>query len=298
MHVFRGQITPGPFGKLLEVCEQVGWNVSPPYIHDHDGVQLRLQTVLDSTMPRIAEDAWAQKIVRDTQKRTTFADLQGFDLPSFRTAQAKLSYVQKMILRPIRDGSFMNKQHHSKYDLSTSGKCAYCGGMDTPQHKYLECPATQPARDAFPAVVEMWPNLPVSLTHHLLPSRNAFWGPFKSQCLTLPEFSWRSVPVQSDAHLGLFTDGSCWENGSQYAIAAWAVVSVAARGTLTGTFQQNDVAELKAIQAAVSYAVASNRPTTIWSDSSYAAAGLDRLLTDPTDIPDDGASEVWKSRGR
>ena len=37
MHHFQGKPSFGPFGKLLEVCAQVGWRVDAPFLVDHDG---------------------------------------------------------------------------------------------------------------------------------------------------------------------------------------------------------------------------------------------------------------------
>ena len=46
MHQFRGQKSHGPFGKLVEVCTEVGWSVHAPGIYDHDG---QWHSFLDTT---------------------------------------------------------------------------------------------------------------------------------------------------------------------------------------------------------------------------------------------------------
>ena len=44
--LFRGQKSHGPFGKLVEVCTEVGWSVHAPGIYDHDG---QWHSFLDTT---------------------------------------------------------------------------------------------------------------------------------------------------------------------------------------------------------------------------------------------------------
>ena len=97
----------------------------------------------------------------------------------------------------------------------------------------------------------------------------------------------------------LFTDGSA--HGSRHRLhqlEAWAVVDASidqcvARGSLGGSGQGSDKAELRAIIAAVDYALDQSQTTYIWTDCSYVAEGTMRLLQDPEDVPDGKHHEDW-----
>ena len=298
MSKFRGQTSHGPFGKILEVCGLIGWSVQPPGFHDHDGVWCSMLAITDSALTALLEEAWTLKVARDVSSRKDFADLQGIDLHVLRKVQSKLNYGQKCVLCPVRDGSFLDKLQHSKYDLSLEGLCPFCREPDTPTHRFLECPATAAARAEHPEAVDLWSNVPGVTALRLLPNRNPHWDHVKRDLASMNEFEWRSQDHPHVDHLDLFTDGSCWENGLPFAIAAWAVVCAntdkcVCKGTVPGLFQSNDHGEIRAIIAAVSYAARCQIPATIWSDSAFAATGLARLMKDPMDIPEDQAEELW-----
>ena len=173
MTSYHGQPSHGPFGKLLEMCELIGWNVDPPGFYDHDGLWLSLFEVSAKTLKMSLEDAWAQKIARDLQGRQDFGDLDGIDLHVFQTAQKRLHMAHRTLLQPVRDGSFVEKVTHSKFDLSTQGRCPFCPAQDTMQHRCLECPISDHVRAQFPGLMQQWNQLPRALTERLLPSRNA-----------------------------------------------------------------------------------------------------------------------------
>ena len=67
----------------------------------------------------------------------------------------------------------------------------------------------------------------------------------------------------------------------------------AAKGSLGGIGQDNDRAELRAIIAAVEYSLGHPGETTIWTDSTFAAEGLTRLLHDAKDLPGGHCEEDW-----
>ena len=95
----------------------------------------------------------------------------------------------------------------------------------------------------------------------------------------------------------LFTDGSCHGGRHRlYQLAAWAVVSATndccvANGVLGGLGQDNDRAELRAVIAAVQYAIEMQKNTVIWTDSTFAAEGMVRLLHDAADLPEGHCGE-------
>ena len=53
MAKWDGTITQGPFGKLIEITCSLGWQIDPPLLLDHDGVQWHLATCNTSSMLRI-----------------------------------------------------------------------------------------------------------------------------------------------------------------------------------------------------------------------------------------------------
>ena len=102
-----------------------------------------------------------------------------------------------------------------------------------------------------------------------------------------------------DAVCHLFADGSAHGGPNRlYQLGAWAVIDAAqdrciAHGALGGLGQGSDRAELKAMIAAVEYAVYVNREVTIWTDCLYVAEGTVRLLQDDQDPPDGKHADEW-----
>ena len=142
--------------------------------------------------------------------------------------------------------------------------------------------------------------MPASLRHHLLPSRNPWMAEFRN--LSYGEASEEisgGAPVGGQHHLDLFTDGSCWyPKLPEFALGWWAVVNatddtLVAAGPLKGPRQSSDKAELMAIIVALELCGATGRSITIWTDSSYAASGLHRLLQCREDVPDGSHEELW-----
>eukprot|EP00435_Cladocopium_sp_Y103_P019223 s3975_g4.t1 len=137
------------------------------------------------------------------------------------------------------------------------------------------------------------------MTHHLLPSRNPEWSHYKEHFLAAePYLERRRFPTEID-RIDLFTDGSCWmPQIPEFSLGAWAVVCPqldqwVVRGTLTGLLQHNDIAELKAIKEALEWTAGFRGEVTLWSDSSYAASGLVRLLGNSSDLPEDLGGGLW-----
>ena len=135
---------------------------------------------------------------------------------------------------------------------------------------------------------------------HLLPSRNTHFSDFKRKMVE-PE-NVEKHPGQDLIELDyvdLFTDGSWWDTAlADYSIGSWAVVCPqldqwVARGTLAGLRQTNDRAELRAIKAAMEITYDCKGLVVIWSDSAYAASGLNRLLLHPHDLPADLGDGLW-----
>eukprot|EP00435_Cladocopium_sp_Y103_P044499 s111_g12.t1 len=299
LHRFRGGQSHGPFGKILDSFGQVGWSVETNGFHDHDGYFISWFALSDAALRRIAEDAWAQHVAREVNKRQDFADLEGIDLQIFQHRQRKLDGKERKFLQPIQDGSFLDAKSQSKFDVSKQALCLDCGVPDTHAHRCSSCTRFREVHARHRIILQLWDSLPCSLTHHLLPSRNPEWFDYKTTQLALELFLEKRPLIARPDRLDLFTDGSCWmPQIPEYALGAWAVVCPQSdgwvvRGTLSGIHQHNDCAELQAIKEALEWSMGFHGETTLWSDSAYAASGLVRLLGDIHDLPEDLGDGLW-----
>eukprot|EP00435_Cladocopium_sp_Y103_P014903 s4607_g3.t1 len=299
MRQYRGDASYGPFGKLLEVCGQVGWQVQPPYILDHDGVSVNLLTYDTKKLEDMAIDAWRQSIAAAFAQRKDAKDLKGLDWRIMDKVHKKMAAFRREAIHVLQDGTFIEGKIHCRYDFSKDGRCKKCGKEDSMKHRCLECPATQHVREKYPNLMSCWERLPTTFALRLLPPRNSFQAKYK---LALHRTEMKSIGLRKlndRDQLDLFTDGSCLDSTLPWGSAgAWAVVSathdkVVARGTVGGPLQTSDHAELLAIHEALRYAVLNSGSTTIWSDSAYATMGVARLLNCIQDVPQDVHSELW-----
>jgi ribonuclease HI len=298
MAKYDGKQSYGPFGKLLEVCAQVGWHIEPPCLRDHDGVQMHLARVDIKLLEAQAVDAWRQSIAFTFAQRKDVHGLCGIDWRALDKVFRNLPKYQKETLHVLQDGTFMDGKMHSKYDNTKTGKCGFCQRDDTFAHRCEACPAYQEVRNRHAEVCQHWDEYPTSLTLRLLPSRNPFEQTYRIN-QSLEES--KQIGLQclaSRQQLDLFTDGSCKNPTIPWASAgAWAIVSathdcVVARGVLGGLEQTSDRAELQAIAVAIDYAVLNRGVTTIWSDNAYATEGVAHLLQSG-ECPFDKYENLW-----
>ena len=300
MHKYQGKPTYGPFGKLLEVCGQVGWQVVPPNLIDHDGVTLNLLQTDLKQLEDTAIDAWRQAVAYTFAQRKDVSGLAGVDWRVIHAIFQRLPHYRREALHVLQDGTFIEHRVHKKYDNSKTGHCRHCGAEDTMQHRCTSCPALQSFYAKYQDLVSRWDSMQPAFSLRLLPSRNPYEAQYKllqahaqPRCLKL-------LTLRNCRHLDLFTDGSCWTPELPWAsVGAWAVVSathdkVVAKGTLTGLRQTSDEAELQAIVMAIEFAICNNGTTTIWTDSAFAAEGLHRLLCDIEDQPEGRYNDVWE----
>ena len=300
MRHYTGKASFGPFGKLLEVCAHVGWEIDVPYIQDQDGFRFNLIDTDKKLLERLAIDAWRQSIAQTFARRKDASDLQGIDWRVLHAILDRRPFHHQQSLHVLQDGTFIEKSMHQKYDLSQTGHCALCGEVDSMEHRCRRCPARQALYEEHAEVLNLWDTIPLSFAFKLLPSRNPFEAEYKRaiQATTAQRIGLQRLPPRP--HLDLFTDGSCLNPTQPWlAVGAWAVVSathdcVVSRGVLGGLAQTSDLAELIAVQNAVQYAVLNGGITTLWSDSAYVTTGLHRLLCDPMDPPQDQHAREWK----
>ena len=290
---YQGAPSYGPFGKLLEICAQVGWQIEPPMLIDHDGVAFNLLHIGQKRLEDLAIDAWRQGVAAAFSKRKDVQDLQRIDWRVLDKVHRALVPFKREAIHVLQDGTFVERRIHSKYDLTKDGRCNKCGQEDSILHRCRFCPATRHVREQFPYLMQIWDHLPQTFTLRLLPSRNPFEMQYKQNLAHTEAKRIGLKTLSPKAQLDLFTDGSCVEPMLPWgAAAAWSVVSashdkVVAKGTVAGWQQTSDRAEVIAIKEATKYAVLNAGHTTIWSDNAYAAGGVARILQNIEDAPSD-----------
>ena len=140
MHSYQGDHSYGPFGKLLEVCGQVGWMIDAPFITDQDGFRFNLLQIDVKLLERLAIDAWRQSIAHEFGRRKDIAELDGVDWRVIHAVMQKRPYFQLQTLHVLQDGTFLEKSKHKRYDLSQTGRCHLCNMEDTLEHRCRSCP--------------------------------------------------------------------------------------------------------------------------------------------------------------
>eukprot|EP00438_Fugacium_kawagutii_P031197 Skav220792 [mRNA] locus=scaffold150:45636:49403:- [translate_table: standard] len=301
MDHFVGKKTHGPFAKLLEQCEYLGWSIEVPGFFDHHGVWHSLLLLSEKALYGLLLDAWSWVVWREVSHRKDMMGLYGIDRQVLLQAARGVPPHQRGLVRVLQDGTFQEPGQHAKYDLTQDCVCPLCQQPDSMTHRLEVCPALEHVRQASPlniATVAQWP---YHKKIRCLPSANPWLGPFRAAQCGDDDIVERKPPgAVVESHCHLFTDGSCL-GGSipDYALASWAVVCPArdtwvARGALSGVHQSADRAELRAGAAAVEYANTYPCSATIWTDSTYLAAGLSRLLHSLADLPEETNADLWQ----
>ena len=68
---FTGHLRPGPFSRLQQCLETIGWStVGPPWISDHEGHVWNLKLMDAKTLDTLLEDAWLQQVASSVKHRT------------------------------------------------------------------------------------------------------------------------------------------------------------------------------------------------------------------------------------
>ena len=130
------------------------------------------------------------------------SDAIGLDLALLSMDQAQLT--------PLEIAAFMFGAQQAKFDLSQDGLCPHCQVEDNAHHRVCVCPCYATARQGLEWICDLWPQLPRSLTHHLLPSRNPHMRALHQKLLELPDSTshFQCRPTEA-AVQHLFTDGAC-----------------------------------------------------------------------------------------
>ena len=299
---FDGRMWSGPFSKLFEIFEQIGWALTdPPWVLDHDLCSWNLLEIPHALLHSLLEDAWVQRLARELAHRRDYSGLEGICWPP-SCHENRLSLQDVAMVNSIREGAFYAGRQTGKFDLKKGTLCPLCQQLDTVKHRCADCPALSPARAHHSSILARWNHLPMALTEHLIPSRNPYFVRRKQALIELPDMVSSFCPqVTFDGtRVNFFTDGSCWDpNQPQLALAAWAVVSathgyVLSSGPLTGIKQDINRAELTAALSMLHWVNDFQACCTLWTDSSYVGTGFASLIQDPFGCDFDSNEDLWQ----
>ncbi|CAE7466734.1 unnamed protein product [Symbiodinium sp. CCMP2592] len=286
MMFFDGRSLPGPFTKLLQVLSRIGWSVQrPPLVTDHEGLVLDLLAAPQLLLRHRLEHGWLQFVAFAHRHRDTMRDLSGIEPSLLHADIDSLTPVNAARLASLRAGAFIFGHQQAKFDVTQTGFCELCLVPDDAEHRVCSCPRFSDIRRSHEWVCEMWPRLPISFTHHLLPPANPHLSRVRSQLHNLVDDS--GVFFCEGFGIGwqhLFTDGSCSDPGSpDLALAAWGVVHAGlarpvACGHVPGLLQTAPRAEIWAMISAVRWALEYRLPCIVWSDCQNVVDSVDELL--------------------
>ena len=299
MKNFTGRFFPGPFSKLLELTELLGWTVvAPPFITDHDGCTFNLQLIGGEYLDQLLYDGWLQHVARQVGHRDTMQGLTGLDGHLTRWKFSKLTGSEIALVSALNSGAFMDNHHKSKFDLTKQALCKRCGVTDSVDHWFC-CPRFREAQ-AFLEEVDDYAQWPACFRRHLLVPRPFYVGPLKDYFHGLADGTQNffSSPQVGETHI--FTDGSCFAEAenSLFHTAAWATVDastgrVIAAAPLHGLPQTIGRAELVAIIAGLEWCHRFKVVAHFWCDSLFVAKGLATLVA-LGDIPAHwGHFDLW-----
>ena len=298
---FDGALLSGPFSKLIEQMELIGWTLlEPPWFLDHDRCRFNLQTMASTLLENLLDDAWCQRLSCELHHRQDFDGLRGLHWPPSRH-EGRLSPLDLGRVNALREGAFLTNAAHAKYDLCKGSACGQCGELDTFEHRVLRCPAYDLQRAHHPDALGIWHTCTRALAEHLLPNRLETWVPWKSSLERMDDFTHRFwFDASPNVHYDLFTDGSVVEPAVPcLARASWGVVSVhhggvLACGPLRGTQQTINRAELQAALVATSWLYQFGASGTLWVDSGYVGTGVSLVLStlQPPDF--DSNEDLWQ----
>ena len=301
MDQFDGRGRQGPFAKLLEVCGHLRWTIEAPILRDHTGNVMDWLVLDEKVFYELVKDAWVWKVFREIAGRKDIRGLEGIDWMVLQQAQRRAPAHHRPLLARLQDGTFLEPSQHTKYDLGKDALCPLCQQPDSMEHRCTSCPARADIYADHQEILSKWNSMAQAKRIHLLPSENPFWPCFKQHVSARKDIINRryggAAPHGEVSHL--FTDGSAHGGPHKlYQLGAWAVVDAAqdqciARGALGGIGQGSDRAELRAMIAAIEFAVQTDGEVAIWTDCVYVAEGTVRLLHDEQDLPDGKHQDDW-----
>ena len=278
MRLFDGNLRDGPFSKLLHLCSQIGWELQPPQLLDHDRCAHDLIQMDSRVLDQLLEDAWLQEVARRVSARTTMNDLHGLDPALSAWSHSNLTMQDTCLVASLQSGAFIGSAAHAKFDLTKTGQCEFCSAKDEHQH-WLECPGYASLHTDESLMVP-WMDLQVSIKAHMLPSRNPWAAQMKQLLLSIPDesASFLSTPGGPEQHI--FCDGACTQHVDPLLCrSAWAVLNAdtgfhVAAGLVPGLRQTIDVAELYGLLAALQWAAHFQVRVICWLDSAFVVRSV------------------------
>lgn len=281
MQLFSGVLHQGPFSKLLEELNNVGWSLSLPWLWTHDDLCFDFLQMDSDTLSELLEEAWLGHVARLVRGRKTMSDLKGLDRHLLWRHRQPLTALQLARLGALQSGAFMDRSRQSKFDLTKSGRCPTCSCPETQEH-WLTCPAHEASRRQAQLSLHAVATCQLSLKLHLLPSRNPHLPWLRSYFHGLPRhFDMLAGPSSDAEHV--FTDGSCFQHGYGGAQAAWAVLSATsgrplAQGHLSGVRQTVMRAEITAALCALTWSAEHQVFIHLWIDNQAVVTNLLYLI--------------------
>ena len=217
---------------------------------------------------------------------------------------------QGVVRRHLNGASFTN-EHAQHWNQDGESLCLCCGLPDSLRHRLWHCPESQSLRDSLPSEVRSRVSeLPDVCSLHgwtLCSSYRDAWFEYLCSLPDDPVFVW---PLELPPILDLFTDGTAWCPTSPRArVAAWSVVLHSpcsaqpsawtvhplAAHPLSGLTQTVYRAELRAVVAAVSFAIKASRFCRIWSDCQAVVSGFSKFVLRRCPVnPNHANSDLWR----
>ena len=283
--LFDGRTFQGPFSLLWQHFQTLRWEIlEAPVVVDHEGFCHDFGSAPLSLLRLRAEHAWLQHVARQHQHRRTMCDLIGIEPSLARLDAQKLPPRDAARVAALHSGAFILPYQHARFDATKPRTCGLCGMLDDHRHRVCQCPRFAAARAEHPITTEQWDELPMCLTHHLLPPRDPLMLEFRRHLCQVVDVTgehWPTPPALGRQHL--FTDGTCTQDASEVNFAAWSVVNatsgtVVSAGPLPGLLQTTPRAELTAMLSALQSATSISCPVILWIDALHAAQGIHRLL--------------------
>ena len=277
-----GRPLHGPFTKLLQMLGQVAWSLGqPPLVHDHEGLPHDLLQAPSALLFRQLEAGWLRHVASRHTHRQTMRDLDGLDPALLRADIRAHSPLDASRVAALRSGAFIFGAEQSRFDQSQTGLCPRCSQPDTAEHRVRFCPRFQSVRAQHQWVCDLWPSLPMALTHHLLPCANPALSELHMLLHSLEDLSGVFFCSGSgDAWFHLFTDGACRSDPCpELALAAWGLIlhgaaTPVACGPVPGILQTAPRAELYAVIAAARWTLTNAVRSMVWSDAKTVVDGI------------------------
>eukprot|EP00438_Fugacium_kawagutii_P032420 Skav234923 [mRNA] locus=scaffold840:956698:961575:+ [translate_table: standard] len=275
MDIFDGSLFGGPFTQMLQVFNQIGWFLEPPFVVDHDGLQHHLN---DKAVDELLLDGWLQYVAGEVKHRKLMDDLEGLAPEIAIPDKSKLNGLELALQGSLQSGAFLSSSSQAKFDMTKDGWCPHCDQPDDQLH-WVECPLKAHLRPS--SMEELLRGSSKALRAHLLPSRSVWTVPWRTAKMNIVDEStvFHSVPSGDLQHV--FTDGSATKG--PFAMAAWGSINattgaVVTVGHLPGITQNSARAELFAIVSALEWQVHFRVHMHLWCDCKYIVDRLQKVI--------------------